>query len=171
VGQHLNWNIIPNNFTVATKRKLWCDRGMCMLLRRPNVSIRTRQTSPMSGRNPRMLPYNFTPFPTLYSYKFIVLHLIKAPPHCQGMKSTTFLWTSTGFIGHIPRLIGRALHHWQNLWKENFNGTSITPIDRNLISSKKKLLFPQEGSVRLLWSEPCGPQHPFNTLKHLATPP
>ena len=28
VGHHLFLNIIPNNFTVRTERKVWCDRGM-----------------------------------------------------------------------------------------------------------------------------------------------
>jgi hypothetical protein len=28
VGQHLNLNIILKNFTVETRRKVWCDRGM-----------------------------------------------------------------------------------------------------------------------------------------------
>ena len=28
MGQRLLLNIIPNNFTVGTGRKVWCDRGM-----------------------------------------------------------------------------------------------------------------------------------------------
>ena len=30
VGQHLFMNIIPNNFTVGTERKVWCDQGMSL---------------------------------------------------------------------------------------------------------------------------------------------
>ena len=30
VGQHLILNIIPNNFTVGTKQRVWCDQGMCL---------------------------------------------------------------------------------------------------------------------------------------------
>ena len=28
LGPHLFMNIIPNNFTVGTKHKIWCDWGM-----------------------------------------------------------------------------------------------------------------------------------------------
>ena len=28
VGHHLFLNVIPNNFTAKTERKVWCDRGM-----------------------------------------------------------------------------------------------------------------------------------------------
>ena len=28
VGHHLFLNIIPNNFTARTERKIWCDRGI-----------------------------------------------------------------------------------------------------------------------------------------------
>ena len=30
VGQHLFLNVIPNNFTVDTRRKYWCDHGMSL---------------------------------------------------------------------------------------------------------------------------------------------
>ena len=30
VGQHLFLNIVPNNYTARTGRKVWCDRGMSL---------------------------------------------------------------------------------------------------------------------------------------------
>ena len=37
VGQHLFLNIIPNNFTATTGRKVWCDRAMSGLAVEPST--------------------------------------------------------------------------------------------------------------------------------------
>jgi hypothetical protein len=50
VGQHLYLNIILNNFTVVTRRKVWCDRGMRgwshQSLMAPSININAKSGGP-----------------------------------------------------------------------------------------------------------------------------
>ena len=46
VDHHLFLNIIPNNFTARTERKVWCDWGMNQATRLPQI-LNLQSTSPL----------------------------------------------------------------------------------------------------------------------------
>ena len=54
MGQHLFLNIIPNNFTARTGRKVWCDRGIS--LKDPDPDLLPALPNAVPSHAPILLP-------------------------------------------------------------------------------------------------------------------